>query len=80
MFITVAVSDGTECLFNPDCMVNVLLAAVKKHSDIPKQGTRIQTEGVNKLEYGLFAWVQLPGQFCSHDPAPCRLLKRENCM
>ena len=39
MFITVAVSEGTECLFNPDCMVNVLLAAVKKRSDIPKKGT-----------------------------------------
>ncbi|XP_065914757.1 uncharacterized protein CXorf65 homolog isoform X2 [Dysidea avara] len=37
MFITVAVSEGTECLFNPDCMVNVLLAAVKKRSDIPKK-------------------------------------------
>ena len=41
MFITVAISEGTECLFNPDCMVNVLLAAVKKRSDIPKKGTEI---------------------------------------
>jgi len=41
MFITVAVSEGTECLFNPDCMVNVLLAAIKKRSEIPKKGMAI---------------------------------------
>ena len=48
MFITVAVSEGTECLFNPDCMVNVLLAAVKKRSDIPKKGT-----GFSKSKKGI---------------------------
>ena len=38
MFITVAVSEDKECLFNPDCMINVLLAAIKKRSNIPKRG------------------------------------------
>ena len=38
MFITVAVSEEKECLFNPDCMINVLLAAIKKRSNIPRSG------------------------------------------
>ena len=38
MFITVAVGEEKECLFNPDCMINVLLAAIKKRSNIPKRG------------------------------------------
>lgn len=41
MFITVAVSEAEECLFNPDCMINVLLAAIKKKSNIPKRGNYV---------------------------------------
>ena len=60
MFITVAVSEEKEYLFNPDCMINVLLSAIKKRSNIPKRGTQLTYNSTYKAAPWLYIENAVP--------------------